>query len=42
MKLPYGAGLIYGGEERQQRQDIVVRPARELHLLLADRKGDSC
>ncbi|MFQ5661354.1 MAG: ATP-binding protein [Gammaproteobacteria bacterium] len=40
--LPFGAGLIYGGEERQQRQDIVVRPARELHLMLADREGESC
>jgi uncharacterized protein len=36
--LPLGAGLIYGGEERQQRQDTDVRPARECHLLLAERE----
>jgi len=34
--LPLGAGLLYGGAERQRRQDIVVRPAREIHLLLAE------
>ena len=34
--LPLGAGLLYGGEERQLRQGIAVRPAREIHLLLAE------
>jgi hypothetical protein len=34
--LPLGAGLLYGGAERQRRQDIVVRPAREIHLLLTE------
>lgn len=37
--LPLGAGLIYGGDERQQREGVSVRPARDLHLLLADREG---
>lgn len=36
--LPLGAGLLYGGDERQQRQDVVVRPAREFYLLLAEMK----
>ena len=39
--LPLGAGLLYGGEERQQRQDILVRPAREIHLLLAEMENKS-
>ncbi|MBL0717350.1 MAG: ATP-binding protein [Desulfosarcina sp.] len=39
--LPIGAGLLYGGKERQQRQDILVRPAREIHLLLAEMENKS-
>lgn len=34
--LPLGAGLLYGGDERQQRRDTVVLPARKIHLLLAE------
>ena len=34
--LPLGAGLLYGGGERQLRQGVAVRPAREVHLLLAE------
>ncbi len=36
--LPLGAGLLYGGEERQHRQDLIIRPARETHLLLAEKE----
>ena len=38
--LPLGAGLLYGGDERQQRRNIAVRPAREIHLLLADMENN--
>ncbi|MGI9229479.1 MAG: ATP-binding protein, partial [Gammaproteobacteria bacterium] len=34
--LPRGAGLLYAGEERQQRGAVKVRPFRDLHELLAD------
>ena len=34
--LPLGAGLLYGGDEQQQRRDVTVLPARKIHLLLAE------
>jgi len=36
METTLGAGLLYSGGERQLRQGIAVRPAREVHLLLAE------
>ena len=33
--LPLGAGLIYAGEERQQRRDAKVRSFRAMHELLS-------
>ncbi len=35
--LPLGAGLVYGGEEQQDRQKTVVVPVREFPQLLADK-----
>ncbi len=34
--LPLGAGLLYGGDEQQQRRDVTVLPARKIHLMLAE------
>lgn len=34
--LPLGAGLVYAGDERQQRQAVKVRPFSDCHELLAD------
>ena len=38
--LPLGAGLLYGGDDRQLRQGVFVRPAREIHRLLAKMEGE--
>jgi len=38
--LPLGAGLIYGGEESQQRRDTVVRSARDLSVLLSTKEKE--
>ncbi len=32
--LPFGAGLLYGGDEDQQRFEVSVRSAKKIHLLL--------
>lgn len=32
--LPFGGGLLYGGQESQKRNNVTVRPARDIHLLL--------
>ncbi len=37
--LPLGAGLLYGGDEQQQRRDVTVLPARKIHLLLAEKEN---
>jgi len=39
--IPLGAGLVYGGEERQERQNTTVLPAREFHTLLAEKDADT-
>ena len=36
--LPLGAGLIYGGEEVQRRNNIDVQSVRTFHTLLADKE----
>ncbi len=37
--LPLGAGLVYGGEEHQNRGSTTVSPARKFHRLLESKEG---
>lgn len=37
--VPIGRGLIYGGDQSQQRTDTAVCPATRFHALLADLEG---